>query len=369
MKPLKIISVVGARPNFIKIAPFCHEIQQYPHEFHHLLVHTGQHYDKKLSTDFFAELDIPEPDINLGVGSDTHAAQTAKIMLAFENVCLKHKPDWLVVVGDVNSTLACALVANKSNIKVAHIEAGLRSYDRTMPEEINRLLTDDMADLLLTPSKDANENLLRQGIDAQKIYFVGNIMIDSVIRYQKRADAMAETAFKRYSLKGKKEFALVTLHRPTNVDCYDILGAIVENLICLSDVLTIIFPMHPRTKQRLIDFNLIGKINTSENIRLTDPIGYIESIALIKNARFVVTDSGGVQEESTFLHTPCLTLRPNTERPITITQGTNKLTSINSFWNDCQDILNGHINDKCSNPELWDGNAAHRIMEIFRNMD
>ncbi len=364
----KIISVVGARPNFMKIAPFCHEIDRYPDEFEHVLVHTGQHYDKKMSATFFGELEIPEPDINLEVGSDSHAVQTAKIMIAFEEVCLTHKPDWVVVVGDVNSTAACTLVAAKLNIKVAHIEAGLRSYDRTMPEEINRLVTDSLAELLLTPSMDANENLLKEGVDRKKIHFVGNIMIDTLKKYQNRADGMTEELLEKNRLNAMKSFLFVTLHRPSNVDHYDKLREIVDSLTRLSNELPIIFPIHPRTRQKMVDFNLLNKIENSNNIRLTNPMGYIESIAMIKSSKFIITDSGGVQEESTYLHTPCLTLRPNTERPVTITEGTNKLTTADTLWNDCQYLMNNHADNNSSIPELWDGETAKRIVEILRKI-
>lgn len=364
---MKIISVVGARPNFIKIAPFCHEIDRYPDDFKHLLVHTGQHYDKKMSAVFFGELDIPEPDINLEVGSGSHAVQTAKIMIAFEKVCLTHKPDWIVVVGDVNSTAACTIVATKLNIKVAHIEAGLRSYDRSMPEEINRLITDALAELLLTPSMDANENLLKEGVNEKNIHFVGNIMIDTLKKYQKKADNILEELLEKNTLK-EKGFLFVTLHRPSNVDHYDRLRKIVNSLTSLSNEIPIIFPLHPRTRQKMIDYNLIGEIDNAQNIRITNPMGYIESIAMIKNARVIITDSGGVQEESTFLHTPCLTLRPNTERPVTISKGTNKLTTTDSLWLDCHDIINGCIKNNFSIPELWDGRTAERIVDILRNI-
>jgi len=363
MVKIKIMSVVGARPNFLKIAPFCRELSKYKREAQHLLVHTGQHYDRSMSKDFFQDLNIPKPDINLDVGSGSHAQQTAKIMERFEPVCLKHRPDWIVVPGDVNSTMACTLVASKLMIKVAHIEAGLRSFDRSMPEEINRLVTDALSDLLFTPSADADENLFREGILPEKIHRVGNIMIDTLVSNLKRT--LSRRTYERWKLQ-KKTFVFVTLHRPCNVDQKETLVLILEQLQRLSRFIPVIFPLHPRTRKRIIDFGLHSILDfSSDNSQfiIVDPLNYHDSICLAKTAIFVLTDSGGLQEETTYLGTPCLTLRPNTERPVTITEGTNKLTNLQSLWSDIWQLLNGRrVNGKA--PSLWDGRTAERIVNI-----
>ena len=368
MKNLKLILVVGARPNFMKIAPLIPAIRRHndsrPHGDAHVdyrLVHTGQHYDLKMSDAFFQDLGIPEPDFNLEVGSGSHAAQTAEIMVRFEKVCLQERPDWIVVVGDVNSTLACTLVAAKLEIKVAHIEAGLRSFDRTMPEEINRLVTDSLADLLLTPSEDADRNLLREGVPEGKIRRVGNIMIDTLTINLEKARALAP--WRQFGLEAKG-YVFVTLHRPSNVDEKETLGAILENLIGLSQKLPVVFPLHPRTEKNLAQFGLLPTAGQHPNLRLCKPVGYFESIGLADKSRFVLTDSGGLQEETTFLKVPCLTLRPNTERPVTITIGTNKLTSIDTLNNDIRQLLLG--NHRPGNvPELWDGRTSERILKAL----
>lgn len=356
---MKIISIVGARPNFIKIAPFYHELTKYGSLFEHILLHTGQHYDLKMSEDFFRLLNIPEPDINLEVGSGTHAFQTAHIMLRFEDICLEYRPDWIVVVGDVNSTMACTLVASKLGIRVAHIEAGLRSFDRSMPEEINRLVTDALADLLFTPSPDADENLLREGIPLHKIKWVGNIMIDTLTDNLNKA--LASKTFEKWGLK-VKEFVYVTLHRPSNVDDKITLSAIWEAFKEIADETAIVFPLHPRTLKKLKEFALFLEVSQHSNIYLTEPLNYHESICLAKNADVVITDSGGLQEETTFLKTQCLTLRPNTERPITINEGTNKLTTVDSMVSDFQNIQNGNRKEGRI-PEYWDGNTAERVVK------
>lgn len=359
MNPLKLLLVAGARPNFIKIAPLVKAIKK-QHEnapIEYKIVHTGQHYDIEMSEIFFRELDIPSPDINLEVGSASHAVQTGNILIRFEQLCLKEKPDWVIVVGDVNSTMACTLVAAKMGIKVAHIEAGLRSFDRTMPEEINRIVTDALADLLFTPSAEADENLRSEGICKSKIKLVGNIMIDTLIANLEKA--RRRQAHKNLGLM-EKGFVYVTLHRPSNVDDKKALTAIMEHLNRLASQLSVVFPMHPRTKKMLGTFNI--PFSKNGQFLATDPIGYHESICLAEHARFVLTDSGGLQEETTFFRMPCLTLRPNTERPITITEGSNKLTSIESLWSDIEEVLYGP-SSKGTIPHLWDGKTADRILE------
>jgi UDP-N-acetylglucosamine 2-epimerase (non-hydrolysing) len=318
-----------------------------------------------MSETFFREFELPSPDINLEVGSASHAVQTAEILPRFENVCLKEKPDWVVVVGDVNSTMACTLVAVKMGIKVAHVEAGLRSFDRTMPEEINRLVTDTLSDLLFTPSKDADENLLREGIPPIKIKRVGNIMIDTIVTYL--VEARRRRPYNRYGLK-EKSYAFVTLHRPSNVDSEVSLSLIMECLARLSKELPVIFPVHPRTRKNMMQFGFWEELNHSEGLILSEPLGYLDTIGLVDKARFVLTDSGGLQEETTFLKIPCLTLRPNTERPITIEIGTNKLTSLETLNGDIEYVLNGHRGEG-KIPELWDGKTAERIVQVLRNLN
>ena len=368
MKHIKLILVVGARPNFMKIAPLLFEIHKQNSLqkntdilIDYLLVHTGQHYDGLMSDSFFLDLNIPNPDVNLEVGSGTHAVQTAEILIRFEKICLQERPDWVIVVGDVNSTMACTLVAAKLSIKVAHIEAGLRSYDRSMPEEINRLVTDSLADLLFTPSEDADQNLIREGVSEDKIKRVGNIMIDTLITHLEKARTLE--MHKQCGLEEKK-YVFVTLHRPSNVDNKESLGCIMQNLIELSQRLPVIFPMHPRTEKNLIQYGIMTALNQYPHLKLCQPIGYFESIGLADKARFVLTDSGGLQEETTYLKVPCLTLRPNTERPITITQGTNKLTALETLQADINRILEGN-QQSGKVPELWDGLTSERILKII----
>ena len=367
-KNIKLILVVGARPNFMKIAPLLFEIHKQNSRgngggihIDYLLVHTGQHYDLKMSDAFFQELNIRTPDINLEVGSGSHAVQTAEILVRFEKICLQENPDWVIVVGDVNSTMACTLVAAKLSIKVAHIEAGLRSFDRSMPEEINRLVTDSLADLLFTPSEDADWNLLREGVSEDKIKRVGNIMIDTLITHLGKVRAL-ET-HKQYGLEEKK-YVFVTLHRPSNVDNKESLGCIMQNLIELSQRLPVIFPAHPRTEKKLIEYGIMPTISQCPHLMLCQPVGYFESIGLADKAGFVLTDSGGLQEETTYLKVPCLTLRPNTERPITIKIGTNRLTSLQTLQDDINRILEGgHQSGEI--PELWDGRTSERILKAL----
>ena len=367
---MKLILVAGARPNFMKIAPLVRAIKRHNEKLDHngahiefLLVHTGQHYDIQMSEVFFRDLGLPKPDINLEVGSASHAAQTAKIMTGFEEVCLEEKPDWVVVVGDVNSTMACTLVAAKLRIKVAHVEAGLRSFDRSMPEEINRLVTDALADLLLTPSPDADENLVREGIPREKIRRVGNVMIDTLIDNLDRARQMRTVD--RFGLKEHK-YVFVTLHRPSNVDNEKSLTSIMEILSDLTKTMGVIFPVHPRTLKQMVSFGILEKAKQSPRLMITDPMNYLDTICLVEKARFVITDSGGLQEETTYLKIPCLTVRPNTERPVTISEGTNKLTSIKELPTDIENILNG-FSLRSRIPELWDGNAGNRIINELIN--
>jgi len=359
-RAIKLLGVAGARPNFMKIAPLAHAASARG-GVTHVLVHTGQHYDDNMSDSFFRDLDIPRPDVNLGVGSASHAAQTARVMEAIEPVLIEQAPDWVVVVGDVNSTMAATLVAAKLGVKVAHVEAGLRSFDRTMPEEINRLVTDALADLLLTHSPEADENLLREGVAPEKIARVGNVMIDTLVMNLDKAKA--KDACKGLGVE-PGEFAYVTLHRPANVDPPESLTKIVDALIGLSDKLDVVFPVHPRTRERLIGAGLWDKLEKSSALRLAEPLGYHDSLGLTINARLALTDSGGIQEETTYLGVPCLTLRPNTERPITISQGTNRLTSIEGLGQDIEDTLAGrHPPRDARVPELWDGKTADRILD------
>lgn len=366
MPALKLLIIAGARPNFMKVAPImkaalAHNSRCRDGEirFSCRLVHTGQHYDQKMSDIFFEELGIPAPDINLGVGSGTHAAQTAHVMIGFEPVCLAERPDWVIVVGDVNSTLACTLVAAKLGIRVAHVEAGLRSFDRTMPEEINRIVTDALADLLLTPSADANENLIREGVTKSKIRLVGNVMIDALVANLQQA--RKSEILDELQVRGK-EFAYVTLHRPSNVDERSSLSAIMTELNRLAAKLPVVFPIHPRTRKMLVQFGLNS--NSSYQFKLVEPVGYLDSLCLTENARLVLTDSGGLQEETTFFHTPCLTLRPNTERPITVTVGSNKLTRVDHLSADLDAILKAESR-RGQTPPLWDGAAADRILRAL----
>jgi UDP-N-acetylglucosamine 2-epimerase (non-hydrolysing) len=358
---LKVINVVGARPNFMKVAPIVEEMKRREREFAPLVVHTGQHYDAAMSDAFFRDLELPEPDVYLGVGSGTHAAQTAAVMERFEPVVVRERPDWVLVVGDVNSTLACALVCSKLGVKVAHVEAGLRSRDRTMPEEINRLLTDQISDLLFTTSEDADRNLLAEGIPRERIRFVGNIMIDSLLRGLERA--ASSTIRETLGVSGQ-DYAVVTLHRPSNVDSreslFEILGALEE----ISRRVTIVFPVHPRTRKTMAEFGFSESTDRNTNLHLLDPLGYLDFLRLFSGARLVLTDSGGIQEETTALGIPCLTLRENTERPITIEMGTNKLVG-----NDRQriveaafSILDGPYANPGRVPALWDGHTAARIV-------
>jgi UDP-N-acetylglucosamine 2-epimerase (non-hydrolysing) len=356
----KVINVVGARPNFMKIAPIVAELGRRSDQFEQVLVHTGQHYDEAMSDAFFADLGIPHPDINLEVGSASHAEQTARVMIAFEPVVLEHRPDWVVVVGDVNSTLAATLVAAKLGARVAHVEAGLRSRDRRMPEEINRIATDALADLLLTPSRDADANLLAEGVPAEKIAFVGNVMIDSLFAQRERA--RASTILERLGLE-PGAYAALTLHRPSNVDERETLAGILRALARIAERLAIVFPVHPRTRARIAEFGLA----VPPGVALVEPLGYLDFLRLYSESRLVLTDSGGIQEETTALGIPCLTLRENTERPITVSEGTNQVVGADPerIVSAATAILDGRVSFAGRVPELWDGRAAARVVDAL----
>ena len=393
---MRIHIICAARPNFMKVAPLYHALKNETWA-QPVIVHTGQHYDLNLSDAIFQDLSLPKPDIHLGVGSGTHAEQTGQVMIAYEKALVKEQPDMVIVVGDVNSTMACTLAASKiqyvsptiehpatSNQQpatgddlspvsyqrgqrplIAHLEAGLRSFDRTMPEEINRLVTDVIADILWTPSQDAVENLISEGISSDKIHFVGNIMIDSLEMLRDKIEQQA--VYKEFDLK-PKSFGLVTLHRPSNVDNSDILKNLCNILVQISDKIPLVFPVHPRTMKNLDQYNLLPILNNSPNLLLPKPLSYIRFMNMVFNCRLVITDSGGIQEETTYLCIPCLTLRPNTERPITITQGTNQLCDVNNLMEKFHDILSTPV----SRPEpikYWDGKTAKRIVGLLKTLN
>ncbi len=364
---MKIMHVVGARPNFMKAAPVIVALAQRSN-VSQILVHTGQHYDENMSNVFFGQLGLPEPDLNLGVGSGTHAQQTASIMTRMEEVLLEDRPDLLLVYGDVNSTVAAALTCAKLLVPIGHVEAGLRSFDRAMPEEINRLITDQLSDLLFTPSRDGDENLVREGIAREKIHFVGNVMIDTLVRLRKAA----LEAVVRKQLEEKHAFladvlrdryGLVTLHRPSNVDDLDTLSKITGTLHRIGEDLPIVFAVHPRTRQHLVNMKTESSYS---GLFLIDPVGYLEFLFLQHNAVVVITDSGGIQEETTFLNVPCLTVRENTERPITVELGTNKVVGLDfaRLRGEVGKILKGDAK-KGEVPPLWDGKAGERIAAII----
>lgn len=360
---MKILNIVGARPNFMKIAPIQREMLRRSAEFVPLIVHTGQHYDESMSDSFFRDLGIPEPDHHLEVGSASHAVQTARIMTAFEPIVLEEKPDWVVVVGDVNSTIACALVCAKLGVKIAHVEAGLRSRDRAMPEEINRILTDSISDLLLTTSQDADANLAAEGVAPERIRFVGNVMIDSLFYNLEKAKQLNV----RESLGLEpSEYAVLTLHRPSNVDDPVVFGGLIDALRDISTRIPIIFPVHPRTRANIEKFGFAERIADSR-IKLIDPLGYLDFMNLYSGSRLVLTDSGGLQEETTALGIPCLTLRENTERPITIELGTNVLvgTDPEKIRTAAAGILDRDSAIDSKIPPLWDGRAAERICDAL----
>ncbi len=354
---LKILNVVGARPNFMKMAPIITEMISRGDEITQTLLHTGQHYDDAMSGAFFRDLGMPEPDVHLDVRGGTHAEQTARVMLAFEEALVAARPDWVVVVGDVNSTLACALVAAKLRVRVAHVEAGLRSGDWTMPEEINRVLTDRLSDLLLTPSHDADQNLLREGIAPDRIIRVGNVMIDTLYRQLERAQSSSILDDLSLTPQG---FAALTLHRPSNVDNPDSLRGIFTAIEKIARSLVVVFPAHPRTRGRMREFG----VEPPPGVKVIDPLGYLDFLKLWSNSKMTLTDSGGLQEETTVLGVPCLTLRDNTERPITISEGTNHLVGLDPerIAGAAQAILAGAHAVFARAPELWDGRAAARIV-------
>jgi UDP-N-acetylglucosamine 2-epimerase (non-hydrolysing) len=364
---VKIINVVGARPNFMKMAPIIEAINRHPGRLTHLLVHTGQHYDERMSKAFFDGLGMPKPDIDLGVGSGSHAEQTARVMVEFEKVCLRERPDWVIVVGDVNSTLACALTAKKLGIRVAHVEAGLRSRDMNMPEEINRLCTDAISDLLFTTDRLADTNLRGEGIPEERISFVGNVMIDTLLKHRALAERL--TLMHELGLEPGR-YATLTLHRPSNVDDRATITGILEALAEISRTLPIVFPIHPRTRKRIEEFGLGSYLNSSPRVAgvwITEPLGYLEFLHLNMHARLVLTDSGGLQEETTVLGVPCLTLRHNTERPITCTEGTNQVvgTERSRILEAASAILSNSSVRERGIPEKWDGQAAERIAEVL----
>lgn len=352
-----ICCVVGARPNFMKMAPVVLEFLRRGWETQ--LVHTGQHYDKNMSDVFFQELGLPEPDVFLNVGSDTHARQTSRVMVSFEDVVRANPPTLVVVAGDVNSTLAAALVASKESIPLAHIEAGLRSFDRSMPEEINRIVTDQLADFLFTTEESANDNLRKEGMESRKIHFVGNCMVDSLQKHLQ--SALAAKPWSTLGLSGH-DYALVTLHRPSNVDNLEKLEGIVATLENVSRDITVLFPVHPRTRARMA----AEKLRCGSNIRICEPLPYLDFLGLMAKARFVLTDSGGIQEETTALRIPCLTLRENTERPATVIYGSNRLIGTNqaAILESVRQILNGPPQPSRV-PPLWDGQAAKRIADVL----
>ena len=350
---MKVFHVVGARPNFMKVAPVLAALQSRPGVVQ-TLIHTGQHYDANMSDIFFQQLGMPSPDVNLEVGSGTHATQTADIMTRLEPVVTGIKPDIVLVYGDVNSTVAAALVCAKLGVRVGHVEAGLRSFDRTMPEEINRLVTDQLADLLFTPSEDGDQNLQKEGVAPEKIHCVGNVMIDSLVRLLPLAKKCSTDGF-------PERYALVTLHRPSNVDDSASLKGILEALLEVSRRIAVVFPVHPRTRQRIADLGVpLG------NLHLSEPLPYVEFLALQSRATAVLTDSGGIQEETTYLGVPCLTLRSNTERPVTVTMGTNILVGQDrqKLTSELTKILDGKAK-RGQAPPLWDGRAGDRIAELL----
>jgi UDP-N-acetylglucosamine 2-epimerase (non-hydrolysing) len=359
---MKFLLVAAARPNFMKVAPILHAFgrRRSPNDGHAVkLVHTGQHYDRSMSDSFFVDLGIPEADINLGIGSGSHAEQTGRVMIAFEQVCLSESPDWVIVVGDVNSTLGCSITAKKLGIRVAHVEAGLRSRDMSMPEEINRLCTDAIADLLFTTDEMANENLRREGVCNDKIAFVGNTMIDTLLCHIERAlnlplpDGLTEQGY-----------AVLTLHRPSNVDSRESLEPLFKTIQEISESIPVVFPVHPRTRKQIEAFGLVESMSIRSDIRFVEPLNYLPFISLVSRARLVLTDSGGIQEESTVLGVPCLTMRNNTERPITCSVGTNILVGTNPecIRQAAFSVLSGE-HRTAGIPPMWDGRASERIVD------
>jgi UDP-N-acetylglucosamine 2-epimerase (non-hydrolysing) len=371
---MKLILVAGARPNFMKIAPLMHALKGHK-TIQAVLVHTGQHYDVKMSGQFFEELNIPTPDINLEVGSASHAVQTARIMEGFEKVCLDEKPDAVLVVGDVNSTAACTLVASKMGVKAIHYEAGLRSNDRTMPEEINRLVTDAISDVFITTSVDADENLLKENIPAEKIHMLGNLMIDSLVANLAKAQS-TELNFKLLNRDKSIEigteflpqkYGVMTFHRPGNVDDKESLTKLVQLWGEISEKVPLVFPVHPRTYKNIQLFGLQELIDNYKQLYFIEPLGYMQFIHLVSLSMFALTDSGGIQEETTYLNIPCLTVRPNTERPVTVWEGSNKLIKLEDIVNEVDLIIAGKGKNG-KTPRYWDGKTAKRIVEVLESL-
>jgi UDP-N-acetylglucosamine 2-epimerase (non-hydrolysing) len=357
--------IAAARPNFMKIAPLYHALAR-ESWCRVRIVHTGQHYDQGMSDAFFRDLALPQPDFHLEVGSGSHAEQTGGVMIAYERVIAEERPDWIVVVGDVNSTAACAMVGAKAWIPVVHLEAGLRSRDRRMPEEINRLVTDSIADVLWTPSSDADENLLAEGVAPERIDFVGNIMIDS---YEMLRSRIEQSPALRAHGVSAGEFAVVTLHRPSNVDVRETLTMLVGQLLAVARDLPLVFPVHPRTRKQLAEFALTPALEAQPRVHLTEPLGYIDFMSLVSRSRAAITDSGGVQEETTYLGIPCLTLRETTERPVTVSEGSNRLVKPEELVARIAEVLGGRW-PTGRRPRLWDGHAAGRcVAALARRAD
>lgn len=364
-KRIKIICTVGARPNFIKMAPIIEELKKYE-DIDWLLVHTGQHYDYELSKSFFIDLDIPEPDVHLAVGSGSHAEQTGKIMMRFERLLVEQCPDLVIVVGDVNSTLACALAASKLHVPIAHVEAGLRSFDRAMPEEINRILTDAISDYLFVTENSGRENLLKEGIPQESIFFVGNVMIDTLLKY--REQVLKSSILSELNLQ-PRSYVVLTLHRPENVDNKETFASLLSGLGELYRHIKVVYPIHPRAKIRMEEFGLkkdFPFLQGEEEFILIEPLSYLKFMKLVSESNFVLTDSGGIQEETTVLRIPCLTLRKNTERPVTVAEGTNTVVGTNPkrIVEESMKILDGHRKFG-KIPELWDGKTSERIVKIL----
>lgn len=360
--PLQVLLVAGARPNFMKVAPLVRALRDDPTRFSYTLVHTGQHYDQAMSDVFFSDLGIPEPDVHLNIGSGSHAQQTAAVMVAFEPVLEEVNPSVVIVVGDVNSTIACALVASKRGIPIAHVEAGLRSYDRTMPEEVNRVLTDQISDLLFTTEEAAAQNLEREGVAAERIHFVGNVMIDTLLAHRAKARALDMPG--RFDLV-RGAYGVLTLHRPSNVDDPTTFEGLMNGLRVVADDLPLLFPVHPRTRPVLERSPAAKGLIERGRLRVLDPLGYLEFLGVVEGAGVVCTDSGGVQEETTVLGVACLTLRENTERPVTVTEGTNQLVGrsperLAAAW---ARVRNREVIGRT--PALWDGGAAGRILGVL----